>query len=1082
MAQQDISELYAGNSWLTVYEAFTQINFSSYDFNSIRQAMKDYITKNYPDKFNDWSENSEFVILIDLLAYFGQTMAFRMDLNTRENFLSTAERRESILRLARFLSYSPQRNYSANGLVKLTSLSINEDIYDSNGNNLNGITVKWNDSSNTNWYEQWFAILNQILISTNPFGTPLQEYSIDSVDYQQYRIDNVPLVGGTIPFSTSVNGTNYNFDLCNLTLSETYGVYEDTPTASENFNIVYLNDGNGYDSTQTGFFMLMKQGNLQNQTFTISDIIENRKVYVNVKNINETDVWLQTLNNDSTIKTNWTKVGYTPNSNPSEYIGSQNVTYNAIDQDIKTVYQVITEPNDQIMMRFGDGNFGAIPYGTMRIWYRTGSNDGVIIKTSDMKNISSSLNYYSNNIQKTCTFTFSSVSTIDNGTVSETNDQIKDKAPNFYTTQGRMVSGNDYNVLPNNINIAKKTSAVNRMYSGQSRYLDMNDPTGTYQNIDLISDDGILFIEDYDSYTEVSTSTTNLSNVLINETLIDIVGNNTLRNFLYSKWLSYANFISSDSSITWNASSSSQYDYTGYISVNNIPVEAGSVENTNLVQYIQSNCLIKFKNAGWVGVVSIDNTIESINTNGKGQVTLNTIVESNDIIEQVLPYYSTNFSSTEKTNISSQISNNKTFGLGYDYSTLSWYVINYSNINYSSYDITTKGTSSDSSWLILFEYSPNNWRVNTRGIRFVFEASSSKFFIDTSNKVIDIDTGLAKKDTINLLKYNGYANDIGIDISNNYILSSGYYDPSKVIVDYSYTLDLVNDPDVFQTIISDNIIFHKLTTNTNGYQNYTLITNVNIVTDIANIPSTLGSTDIYYLKPTSGDLTLGTFYVGSSLSVSDYVVNYGTNNLIYIWKHYAPNTNRIDPAITNVIDIFVLTNGYYTLLTEWRDNGLSSTNMPTIPTEQELRSEFASLEDIKMFSDEIVWRPASIKYIFGEYSDQNLKCSFKVVPTQTNTLSNGELASNILSLIYSYFDVDNWSFGDTFYFTKLSNYIISNMNNQVSAFYIVPLSDNQSYGDLQEIQSNNNELFFPTTIISDIEIINTGNKTNLRIN
>ena len=41
-------------------------------------------------------------------------MSFRVDLNARENFLELAERRESVLRLARLLSYNPKRNQSAN--------------------------------------------------------------------------------------------------------------------------------------------------------------------------------------------------------------------------------------------------------------------------------------------------------------------------------------------------------------------------------------------------------------------------------------------------------------------------------------------------------------------------------------------------------------------------------------------------------------------------------------------------------------------------------------------------------------------------------------------------------------------------------------------------------------------------------------------------------------------------------------------------------------------------------------------------------------------------------------------------------
>ena len=52
--------------------------------------------------FNDFVESSEYVALIDLIAYISQALSFRVDLNARENFLETAERRNSVLRLARF--------------------------------------------------------------------------------------------------------------------------------------------------------------------------------------------------------------------------------------------------------------------------------------------------------------------------------------------------------------------------------------------------------------------------------------------------------------------------------------------------------------------------------------------------------------------------------------------------------------------------------------------------------------------------------------------------------------------------------------------------------------------------------------------------------------------------------------------------------------------------------------------------------------------------------------------------------------------------------------------------------------------
>jgi len=140
-ASQRQSELFAGENWLLLYRAFSEVDLNAYDFDTIRQAMTDYVRRTYPEDFNDWINSSEFVALIDLMAYLGQSIAFRTDINSRENFLDTARRRESVLRLSRYLSYQPKRNLPARGLLKITQISTTEDIFDSSGNNLNGQTI-----------------------------------------------------------------------------------------------------------------------------------------------------------------------------------------------------------------------------------------------------------------------------------------------------------------------------------------------------------------------------------------------------------------------------------------------------------------------------------------------------------------------------------------------------------------------------------------------------------------------------------------------------------------------------------------------------------------------------------------------------------------------------------------------------------------------------------------------------------------------------------------------------------------------------------------------------------------------------
>ena len=157
------NRLLVAEDWRKIYTAFQQAEFKSYDFETIRRTMVAYLRENYPDDFNDYVESSEYVALLDLIAYIAQSLSFRVDLNARENFLETAERRDSVLRLARLINYNAKRNLPATGLLKFDSVTTTEDVTDSSGTNLSNVTVSWNDGTNSNYREQFIKILNEQL-------------------------------------------------------------------------------------------------------------------------------------------------------------------------------------------------------------------------------------------------------------------------------------------------------------------------------------------------------------------------------------------------------------------------------------------------------------------------------------------------------------------------------------------------------------------------------------------------------------------------------------------------------------------------------------------------------------------------------------------------------------------------------------------------------------------------------------------------------------------------------------------------------------------------------------------------------
>ena len=77
------TNLLVQQDWTKVYQAFSKADFTSYDFETLRSTMIGYLQNYYPDTFNDFLESSEYLALIDLIAFLGQSLSFRTDLNAR---------------------------------------------------------------------------------------------------------------------------------------------------------------------------------------------------------------------------------------------------------------------------------------------------------------------------------------------------------------------------------------------------------------------------------------------------------------------------------------------------------------------------------------------------------------------------------------------------------------------------------------------------------------------------------------------------------------------------------------------------------------------------------------------------------------------------------------------------------------------------------------------------------------------------------------------------------------------------------------------------------------------------------------
>jgi hypothetical protein len=1102
-------QLFCAEDWQVLYQAFTQVNFNSYDFNTIRNALVTYCQIQAPEDFNDWIESSEFVAIIELLSYLGTSLALRMDLNTRENFLDTAQRRDSIFRLAQMLNYQPQRCLPSVGFLKITQIVTNQTVYDSDGNNLANIPINWNDQNNSDWYEQFIVVLNSALNLTNQFGNPNSSGSVGGIQADLYSLNNISIPTSVIPFVQSISGNSMNFELVNpifaptdatlMQLGQSGYFIEQPPNPANSWNFIYQVDGNGYGSPNTGFFVMFKQGSLAYSDFSLTLPIANRIIDINANRVNQTDVWVENISSNGAVTTNWVQV-------PS--VNSFNIIYNSINQQIRDIYSVISRDsngNDQISIRFADGNFGNVPTGILRIWYRTSNGLQYQIRPADITNSKFNFVYNDNfNNQFSLTINTALQNTISNSQTSETNDQIKLNASAVYYTQDRMVNGEDYNLYPLQSSQALKVKAVNRTYSGQSRYIDLNDPTGSYQNTNVIGDDGILYFEtDLNSF--VIPITTTYSNQLIAINFIQPVlnGENGLQNTAIELRDFFYTFFPRQTPPTtiWQSSNGTTSN-NGAFFRNGISIPIGAqAANGDQVVYITSGSLIKFSQSGWTSVVLVigsgtGSNLTGMVTPGVGAVTLASAIANGDQIVSIYPAFDTTLNSVEITNITNALNLKQTFGMGYNTLTNLWYIIQNNNLNTTDpFSITYAGsqssTNADSSWLVLVKYvNGTNWTVITRAERFVIESvQSTRFFFINTTPIIDINTNNVVNDYVNILGINSKPSStqqLGGDyywkVKNQFVYPDGYTEPNSVQVTFwdSIFEGLPNNPDEFISIVDPlngnfNFVFWQLIlTNSNyNYWNPITIPLTSLFTNLMLLPTK--SSNFWLNNTVAFVVQSGKFYSLVNGIVQDVSTNYkyrvGRNNLYFVWKHYAPYDQRIDPAIMNIIDIYILTASYDTALRNWIATSGSPATLPIPPNSNELLTSFNYFSQFKMMTDQIVWHPVSYKLLFGVQADTTLQVIFKVVKTNGSTYSDNEVKSLVIKQINNYFALANWDFGQSFFFTELATYIHVNLATIVGSIVIVPKNGQGVFGDLFEIKCDPDEIFISCAQVSDIQIV-----------
>lgn len=1117
--------IFGVEDWKRIYQTYREADFQSYDFETLRKSFIDYLRQYYPETFNDYIESSEFIALLDVVAFMGQSLAFRNDLNTRENYLDTAERRDSVVKLANLVSYTPKRNTAANGFLKVFSVATTENVTDYNGINLGNITINWNDPTNPNWQEQFVTILNAALVSNQKIGRPGNKQDIVGVDTSEYSINLVP---GYLPissFTASVDGVNMPFEAVSSTSVGRDYIYEPSPLPNQPFNILYRNDKLGFAGANTGYFFYFKQGTLQNVDFNLVEKISNRTVNVNVDGVNNEDRWLFQLDDVGNTQYEWRYV--------------ENVFAAAAEQlapDQRKLFSTTSRANDQITLTFGDGVFSESPVGLFRCYVRASNGLSYIINPEEMQSVVIPISYISRagNLE-TITFTCGITQPVSNAQPRESLVSIKQRAPARYYTQNRMVNGEDYNNFPFTLyNSIIKSKALNRASIGTSRYLDLVDNTGKYSSTNTFGSDGALWEENQLPTFLFSWLTRNDIAEVLNNRIEPAIVENSFVQFYYS------NFIRPSLvplNLRWNQSTTLANETTGYF-INSLgnPVSVGVYSSSN-TKYIKTNCLIKFEApAGYyfdsnnrlvVGVpigaderlyiwaspqiIVDDGTNQGRGnfTDGTGPITLNNYVPTGAIPTQVIPLLITDIPTSLESQITEQILLYRNFGIGYDNLTSTWYLITSTNLAENQpFSLanaqSTSGINNDASWLIQFTTDGTTYTVTSRSLVYNFgSVLQTRFFFETNQRIYDSRTGTVVSDFVRVLRTNSQPDsnfplygDIDLGIIGQPVESDGYVDDYQVIVSYqdSDNDGVADDPDFFNEIVAPTInsntklVFFQSTIDFDNLQRYLLVDAGVVNSDYA----TLDDIELVKLEYVDGQMFYAyqdeKFYklsinftgVRTLTEQTDWIARVGRQSLYYQYRHNSPLTRRIDPGTTNIIDLYVVTQSYYSAYQNWIRDTTNTVPEPSKPTLDELNTAYQGLNDYKMISDNIILNSVTFKPLFGEKAAESLRATIKVIRAANSTASESEIKNLVVQNLNNYFTIDVWDFGDTFYFSELAAYLHKQMGGIISSVVLVPLNPQKSFGDLYEIRSAPNEIFVNAANVDSVEVITALTSTNIR--
>ena len=194
------------------------IDYISKDFNGYKTDLIDFLKKYFPDTWQDFSQVSGGMALLEMVAYVGDSLSFLMDRQINEGFIDRAIEPSNVYSLAQNMGYKPKFSTPAT-----TTLSLSATFFDSTSSDSMFKVLKETVFSSDNFIN--YELIEDVDFSNQTNRTTIRNIAESKTTY----VKNAVIIAGktkTFEYSVLAPQPFLTINLPDVDISEIYSVID----------------------------------------------------------------------------------------------------------------------------------------------------------------------------------------------------------------------------------------------------------------------------------------------------------------------------------------------------------------------------------------------------------------------------------------------------------------------------------------------------------------------------------------------------------------------------------------------------------------------------------------------------------------------------------------------------------------------------------------------------------------------------------------------------------------------------------------------------------------------------------------